>query len=248
MKELITKLQTLGLTDGEAKTYLALLHLGPSTVGPITKKTGIAYSNIYSVLERLKNKGLASVIIKQKTQYFQAASPNELKEYIVKKEIELKQQKKHLDQILPNIKAFQHTHPEQEAEVFTGRKGLRAAFEKLITEPGNELLFFYIHKKEYESEAALFYKNLTPLFKGKPTRGISNEAARNVITTKLLTKQKIVTQKYVTFPLPGTIDIHGDNILLITWEQPITAVLIRSASMANNMRQYFETVWKRAKT
>ena len=44
------ELLKVGLTDGETKVYLALSEIGSSTVGPIVKKSGIAYSNIYDVL------------------------------------------------------------------------------------------------------------------------------------------------------------------------------------------------------
>ena len=61
------ELLKVGLTDGESKVYLALSQLGSSTVGPIVKKSGIAYSNIYDVLDRLTKKGIVSFVIKSKT-------------------------------------------------------------------------------------------------------------------------------------------------------------------------------------
>ena len=42
----------IGLTEGEAKVYLALSELGSSTVGPIVKKSRVAYSNIYDILQQ----------------------------------------------------------------------------------------------------------------------------------------------------------------------------------------------------
>ena len=68
----------IGLTEGETKVYLALSKLGSSTVGPIVKESKVAYSNIYDILNRLIEKGIVSFIIKQKTKYFQAASPSNL--------------------------------------------------------------------------------------------------------------------------------------------------------------------------
>ena len=58
----------IGLTDGEAKTYLALLKTGSSSVGPIVKEAKVAYSNIYDILDRLLEKGLISFILKEKTK------------------------------------------------------------------------------------------------------------------------------------------------------------------------------------
>ena len=67
----IFDLLKIGLTEGESKVYLALTELGSSTVGPIVKKSGVAYSNIYDILHRLIEKGIVSFIIKNKTRYFQ---------------------------------------------------------------------------------------------------------------------------------------------------------------------------------
>ena len=79
-------LQELGLTEGEAKVYEALLTLGNSTVGPIVKESGVAYSNAYEILERLMEKGLVSYNLKEKTKFFQAAEPTRLREYLEKQE------------------------------------------------------------------------------------------------------------------------------------------------------------------
>jgi len=81
--EKILDLLKLGLTEGEAKVYIALSGLGSSTVGAIVKKSGVAYSNIYDILNRLIEKGIVSYIIKSKTKYFQAASPSNLIDYLL---------------------------------------------------------------------------------------------------------------------------------------------------------------------
>ena len=47
------ELKKLGLTEGEASVYLALLKLNSSTVGAIVKDSGVSYSKIYEVLGRL---------------------------------------------------------------------------------------------------------------------------------------------------------------------------------------------------
>ena len=61
-------LKDAGLTDGEAKVYLALLELGSSTTGPIIHKSKIAKSIVYQILEKLMQKGLVSYVTKEKTK------------------------------------------------------------------------------------------------------------------------------------------------------------------------------------
>lgn len=105
----------IGLTEGEAKVYAALLELGPSTVGPLTKRSRVAYSNIYEVLQRLIEKGVVTVIIKNGVKNFQAVSPDSLFKFLDKKQQTLDLQRKSLEITLPKIQALQETHPKQEA-------------------------------------------------------------------------------------------------------------------------------------
>ena len=55
-------LEELGLTNAEAKIYIALLELGSSQAGKITEKTGIHRRTVYDAIERLIEKGLISYI------------------------------------------------------------------------------------------------------------------------------------------------------------------------------------------
>src|SRR3989344_5620749 len=53
----IHAMQEAGLTEGEAKVYLALMELGSSTTGPIIEKAHVAKSIIYQLLDKLIQKG-----------------------------------------------------------------------------------------------------------------------------------------------------------------------------------------------
>ena len=52
--------------------------------------------------------------------------------------------------------------------------------------------------------------------------------------------------RFVDFPTPGNIEVCRDKLLLVSWN-PVMGILIHSGSIADNFRQYFETVWKVAK-
>ena len=101
--ESLYNLLEIGLTEGEAKVYLALSKLGSSTVGPVVKESGVAYSNIYDILNRLIEKGIVSFIVKSKTRYFQACSPSNLLDYLDKKEKKMHEEKENLKKILPEL-------------------------------------------------------------------------------------------------------------------------------------------------
>ena len=238
----------LGLTEGESKVYLALLELGSSTVGPVVKKSGIAYSNIYEVLGRLVKKGLASFVVKGETKYFQAASPSDLYSYIEKKEKEIEAQKETVSKILPQLKNLQEKMPEQEAEIFLGLKGMRAAYTKLAAgNRGGEWLFFYIHEHEYAEIADRFYLSIKDILKiPDATKGIGDIEAKKSKFTKYASK-KLVDYRFVDFPLPGNIDIYKNKVLLQAWSENPVAFLIKSPLITSLLTRYFESVWKIAK-
>jgi len=234
-------LTNLGLTDGEAKVYLSLLKLGSVTVGQIVKNAKVAYSNIYEILERLLGKGLVSFIIKEKTKYFQAVSPSRLNEFLEKRENDIKEQKANLNKILPELEKLQNQATRQEAEIFTGIKGIKTAYERLLKEAEEtraEWLFFFA---ESESEQAdEFYFSSYPRFKHISAKGI---ATKDYKKSKFI-KQSHFKMEYVDFPVPGNIDILNDKLLFITWSKNPLAILIQSEDMAKNFKEYFNSVWK----
>ncbi|PIN89957.1 hypothetical protein COU60_02590 [Candidatus Pacearchaeota archaeon CG10_big_fil_rev_8_21_14_0_10_34_76] len=236
----------IGLTEGEAKVYLALSELGSSTVGPIVKKSGVAYSNIYDILNRLAEKGIVSFIIKNKTKYFQAASPSNLINYLDRREAQIIEQRNSLKKILPEIEKLQGMKQKQEAEIFLGKKGLRTAYEKMCKgiSKNDEILFFYIHDEKYGEESNLFYNSIVDLVKHAKNRGICNKEYKNSWFAK---KSSHLTMRFSSMPLPGNIDITSDKVLLVSWGDPVFSVLINSFSLANNLRNYFNEMWKVAK-
>jgi len=244
--KLLHDLVKLGLTEGEAKVYLALIELGSSTIGPIIGKAKIASSNVYDILNRLQDKGIVSYIIKSKVKHFQAASPRALRDFLDKKEDEIKVQKESLFQITEDLEKLHEIAPRQQAEVFIGWKGLKTAFEKHLGNASKESenIFFYIHKERYAKEADLFYFSIIGLYAKVSSRGITNQYGRKSPWFK---KARVKT-KYVDFPIPGNIEICGDSVIIVVWEPHVSAILINSHDIADNLRKYFEEAWKMSKT
>ena len=240
------ELLKIGLTEGESKVYIALSELGASTVGPIVKRAKVAYSNIYDILNRLIEKGLASFVIKNKTKYFQANTPKNLISYLDKREKELLFQKDELKKALPDLERLQGSHSEQEAEIFLGVRGLTAAYEKMLKNrtKKDEILYFYLHESEYAERANLFYHSIQELSKKIKMRGLSNKEYK---TSWFAKKSRFLKIRYLNIPLPGNIDIIGNMVFIISWKPQVVGILIKSESIAHNLRDYFNKVWDKSK-
>ncbi len=240
------ELEALGLTPGEAKVYTALLELGSTTVGPLVKRSGIAYSNIYEVLQRLMEKGLASFIKKGKVRRYQAANPSEFQVYLEGKEEQVREQKQKLASLLPRMNAMQTSHPEQEAEIFIGYKGLEAAYERMLGQRlDEEYLFIYFHEGPWKEKADHFYTELWKKYADMETRGIGDPSFRESNFVKEFPKIKY---RYTEDPIFGQVEVYGDMVLLVSWDEPITVTIVRAKNLAENYRAYFEAVWKQAQS
>ena len=116
-------LEVFGLTPTEAKVYVTLLNLGPSTAGILARKAGIHRRSAYDVTDRLSQKGLVGYIIKNNKKYFEAVNPERLPELLQEKEHALRN-------ILPSLKAkYGAAMEKQETLFFKGKNGLKTVFE-----------------------------------------------------------------------------------------------------------------------
>jgi len=242
MKVNLTK---LGFTEGESKAYIALSELGPSTVGPIVKRSGIAYANIYDVLRRLAEKGMVTFSTKGRTKIFQAAPPEELNYLLKRKEEELKDQRELVKKITPQLHNLQKQYEPENAEVFIGFRGLRTAYKKMLNESGRneELLSTYIHDKHYDAAADQFYSELVQEYPKRKFRVIANEEFRKSTYATVAHHP----MRYTDIPIFAQGEVIGSYLLLVSWQKPIMATLITAKNLADNFRNYFENIWKLAK-
>jgi len=238
----------IGLTEGEAKTYAALLELGPSTVGPVTKRAGVSSSNIYEILQRLIEKGIVTIIIKNGVKNFQGVSPTNLIKYLDTKQKELDEEKKLLEQALPRIEALEKTYPKQEAMLFIGTRGLRAAYKEFYkgAKKDDENLWIYVHDKKYAKVSDKFYLHTwLEMVKNIRSRGIADNSYRSSKFAKEF--QKKYKMRFVNFPVFSHGEVFKDRFLLVSWEDPIITVLVKAKHVSDNFRKYFNSVWEKGK-
>lgn len=243
-KNCVDQLIDVGLTPGEAKVYLAMIHIGPSRVGKIVEMSGVSQSKIYNVLDRLILKGLASYNLQDNIKYFQSLEPSRLHEYIQRKEDEVRRQKEALTQIISDLSKNVNAAKRSTSEIFIGERSLRSAYMTLLSDSkrGDILRYFYPYSNAHEN-ASPFYSRFYKYQKSKGLveRGIVNSDFKNSQHFKEIPKD--VKLRHVNFPLPGTIDIFADKLLIIDWKT-ITGILITSSEIAGIFVDYFDSIWK----
>lgn len=251
-------LNKLGLTNGEARVYLSLLKLGSAKVGEIVKDSTISYSKVYDVLQRLSIKGLVSQIIVENIKHFNAVEPYRLHEYIKRKEEELDTKKGIIDKIIPQLAEYASNNRDKKkssAEIFVGESGLRTAYDILfnnisrrkkkkkdVDDNDDVLRYFYPHAG-YHEVATPFYSRLYQFQKSKKIKhkGIATFAFKSSKHFREIPKD--INMKFVNFPLPGTMDILRDKLLIISWNNTATGILIISEEIAEHFKSYFDKIW-----
>ena len=112
-------LQSLGLSQKEAATYLAILELGSSTVLPIAKKAGVKRTSIYNFIDNLVELGIIKKLTVRGRQYFTAESPEKLVEL---QEERLRVLKRGLPKLL---EAYDKSRPTLKVSYFNGPQEVR---------------------------------------------------------------------------------------------------------------------------
>src|SRR5215210_248273 len=108
-------------------------------------------------------------------------------------------------------------------------------------------VIFYPYN-EYHDIASPFYSRLYQFQKSKKLdeRGISIIDFKKSYHYKQISSKYNVKLRFVDFPLPGTMDIFKDRMLIISWSTK-TGILISSKEIADHFKEYFDNIWNIAK-
>jgi sugar-specific transcriptional regulator TrmB len=228
-------LESLGLTKNETKVYSALLELGPSLAGSISRKTGLHRRSVYDVTEMLIKKGLIGYILKNNRRLFQASSPNKFLDIIKEKESSI-------NEILPlMLSQYSKTKEKEETNFYKGKEGLKNIFQDQL----NYKEVLILGASESASDILPFY------FKWYDKDRVSKKIKVRIIASSKLNKKipfseiRYIPEKYAN---PLAINIYGDKVAIILWnkENPI-AILIKNKEISAGYKNYFELTWKSAK-
>ena len=227
----------LGFSPSEIKIYLHLLREGSSYVNKISYETKINRTNVYEAIGRLISKGVISFITKNNVKWLEAKSPDHLKFLIKEKEEEFQKEKKQIFNYLARISKEKKS--PLEANIFVGKKGLRALYEEILkTKKPISLIASELQFKEF----------FGPYYELWHKRRAELKIKQRTILPKTLEKidkQGLNEYKFIDnkFTSPTTTAIYGDNCLFIQWSKEPIAIKIQNKEIAKTHLNYFNMVW-----
>jgi len=244
-------LEEIGFSKGEIKVYFALLELGEATIGPISKKAGVTPAKTYPILDKLKEKGLITHIIKSDTMYFQLFNPKRILAFLEEKEKKISSQKQELKQLIPRLSLIQKQEAVQYATVYETFNGIKTLYDEILDYLGKNKEDFigFTLGEEYKGEQAnLFFQNYDAKRKSLriKTRLIGLESQKEFLK-KNYPKDRGIEIRYLDQALPTGVIIYGDKVATLLWDKTPVAFVISSKQNAGSYRKFFEDLWKIAK-
>ena len=239
-------LEKIGLTEGERQVYEALVELGVSSAGNITKKANIASSKVYEVLQRLMSKGLVSYVIKNGVRYYDATPPERLIDFLQEKKEGIEKAQAEIKKIIPEIKAKRESAEEKnKTVVYTGIQGPKIVLNEILE----------LGKKGIPNYG--FGTDLDPYVKYIPhvLNKYINEAKKYKFKTKLIFakgfKSPNITAEVRYLPkeylFPVRTVMYGNKVAIIDFTKPMTTIIIEKKEIANSYKKHFDVLWKLAK-
>jgi HTH-type transcriptional regulator, sugar sensing transcriptional regulator len=245
--ELVESLKNLGISEKEAKVYLALLQLGKTTSYAIAVRSGLKKSTTYVVLDQLAEKGFVYKVPRAKKQLYVAESPEKVVT-LARERIAL------VEKYLPELLASQKSKMEKvNVSYFEGILGIKEMYKKLIKTmrevpfKKREYLCFYGHGKDAPKEFFNYWEELSyELYKygikrrtfmpqDESVKWYFEQAVQLGLTSIGLPKESYSTN--VSFEV-------FDKYVQIISHRYLQGTLIENRDVADALRQIFEIMWE----
>ena len=236
-------LKQIGLTDYEAKIYLALLTHGQISAYELAEKAGLYRQVTYDSLKRLIEKGFVSSVIENRTKIFKAIKPELIVEL-------LNERTDNFKQVLPELIQINKLSKQPlSVETYKGENILRIALRDIINVLKNNkdkivlctAIDEYFPLEKYELIVKQYERDM---LKHKiKERVIIKEDTKGIFSNKTSEYKKIPNKIFNENP----IQIYGDNVQIIVWGNPDYLIIIRNKGVANSYRKQFELLWKASK-
>lgn len=241
-EKLTAALHDFGLTETEARVYVAALSLGPSTAQKIARAATIKRTTTYTVIDSLQQQGLMNIELRGFKRRFAAADPEHLATLFEKRRTTFKT-------ILPELSALYNLKGgESLVKYYEGLPAVKTIYEDLLrtVRPHEDYLVISNltqwlsldkeHFTDFGLRRAKLPINIRMLLLPSEDAARYKKLERNFnFHIRLLPKQTKLTTNLVVIP---------QRVVVQQLTQPIIAVVIENKSAIQMHREMFEIIWR----
>lgn len=231
---------TLGLTDAQAKVYLATLETGEGNLQEISRKSGVKRTSIYNFIDELKAKGLLIETKRNKRKVYSAIHPEQL--------IEVEKTRlSELQRTLPELLAiYNKTQDRPKVSFYDGIEGIKEVYADMLADKHQIIAFEDLEHMKIALPKT-FYEYFPP---ERAKRGIlfrsilrDTPIARDFIKNnrQLLRQSKLIESG----DWKTEINIYGKKVAMMSFRAKTPfCVLIEDEAVADTLRSVWENLWE----
>jgi HTH-type transcriptional regulator, sugar sensing transcriptional regulator len=240
---LLRTLTDFGLTDKEAKVYLALLELGEGNVTKIAQKTGLKRAITYIVLDRLMQRGYASKTGRGKVLRFTAADPLQL---FNSEQTRLSNFKF----MLPLMRSLYNTpKAKPRFNYFEGKEAILTVYAEISRFPTARFISSIGRLNSFVPEEVERWQNeYESVTKHHQSMHLLTDTPADRNFAKIISGH---SQQFRLLPKDTSLDmdfsIYGEKVAITSIGDPLFVVVIESLALARSITTLFELLWQTAR-
>lgn len=239
-KELLANLEDLGLTNKEARVYIALLPLHNTGASKLIEATGLHGQFVYTALARLEKLGLARHIIQNGRKKFNAGAPERILALVEEK-------KRSAESVMLQLGKLLAGPHRQSSEVCEGRDAFVAqefaVLEKtgeggeiMVLGGGGDAYISLLGQEMNEYEKVRIAKRIT-------LRHISTPERRNYLKIMAQTRG-FFDYRVLQDAAPGVnVCIYPGGLVFQLFGEPVTSFTLINKEVSDGYRRFFEVLW-----
>lgn len=241
----------MGLSEKEARVYLASLELGPSPVQIISQKAKVNRATTYVVIDSLMEIGLMSTYESGKKTFFTAESPERLMDWLKNQELQAQKKIQILANRIPELKSISNDIGNKpKVKYFEGIEGLRAVQQDFVDSlKEGEEIYVFLPLDDYLAT------NLKENIKDISEKRVSKNIKTKLIYTSKKGRQleyerqervKNKEYKYVdydAYPIRGGMNVWENKIFMIDYLGKMGGIVIENKVLAFMMKKIFNLTW-----
>lgn len=231
-------LVTLGLSDKEAKVYLASAMLGSATAQEIAAKATVNRPTTYVMIESLIGRGIMSSHTRGKKRYFTAADADKLMILIEREERRVSEGRAKLQELLPaftEIRAASKAAGEGEVSVYEGLQATKVWQEEVENAKGEVLEIVPVKGR---STLSLQKRN------GDVRRLYLLE--KGALPPKQIAGIKARVSNAVNHQVDAEMSILVDKVAITTYAHEQKVIVLTGSRIARTFIVLFDALWQDA--
>ena len=242
MDDQISLIKRAGLSEAQAKAYLALMQHGPLSPAKLSEQIGENRTNCYAILDKLEKYSLAEKTEDKKTAY-RPTHPSNLETLAEKRRRALSQNEKIIKDNISSILDVYYAHNEAPgSRIYQGLEGIREIYDDIVRT--GETQYFIRSTSDITTSGDLlrdFRKKLQS--KGietvalTPDTKVGRENQQNGTDKRMKFHRTWIPKD--AFPSSTEVTIYGNKVGFINYGETQTSIIITSPAIASAMKLVF---------